>query len=137
MFRSDKRRCDLVLKNLTEWAISLRMCKALQKRAMTLLLLLAFFAGALGPLVPHAQAMGGDPCAMMMTTSSAQDGSSSTGMMPVCGENISCIVVAGLPAAFAPTSTDLVWSTVRYWASADALIGLSIPPNPSPPKSRV
>lgn len=55
--------------------------------------------------------------------------------MPICGSDLGCIVAAALPVPFVPTITDLVWAPVRYWAAVNALVGLSVPPDVSPPIS--
>jgi len=105
------------------------------KRLTWAVVLLAFFAATLGPIIPRAGAA--EPCAMMMAASTTDDGQSSKGAMPVCGQDISCVVFVALPAPFRPTSTDLVWAPVRYWTDVNALTGLSVPPDISPPIFRV
>ena len=100
------------------------------------MVLLAFVAAALGPIIPRAAAAA-VPCAMMMTASATDGDRSSEGAMPICGSDLSCIVATALPTPFVPTVTDLVWVPVRYWAAVDALVvGLSVPPDISPPISR-
>lgn len=109
---------------------------------MPTVVLLAFVAAALAPTVPQASAAT-VPCAMMMTSSSsmADDHVStagdpaSKGTLPPCGSDLRCIIAVALPEPFAPTSTDLVWDPVHYWDASNALTGLSIPPDISPPRS--
>ena len=111
------------------------MRRGLWQRIISTLVSLAFAAATLGPIIPRAEAA--VPCAMMMTASSADGDQSSQGSMPVCGSDLSCIVAAALPTPFVPTVTDLVWAPVCYWAAVDAqAVGLSVPPDLSPPISR-
>jgi hypothetical protein len=110
------------------------MRKGLWQRVVSTLALLAVIAATLGPIIPRAEAA--VPCAMMMTASPTDGDGSSQGAMPICGSDLSCIVAAALPTPFVPTVTDLVWAPVRYWAAVDAhVVGLSVPPDVSPPIS--
>ena len=111
------------------------MQQLVRNRIVSIVVLLAFIAATLGPTIPRAAAA--IPCAMMMTSSSMDGDQSSKGTMPVCGSDLSCVIAVALPAPFAPTVTDLVWAPVRYWAAFNALVGLSVPPDISPPISRV
>jgi hypothetical protein len=103
------------------------------KRVIAQLVLMAFLIGALGPFVSYAAAS--EPCAMMMAKASTNEKMPATHAVPVCDQGI-CIVTAPLPADFVPNLTDRAWMPARYWASADALTGLSFPPEQSPPRSR-
>ncbi|HEX9462000.1 MAG TPA: hypothetical protein VGB82_05315 [Alphaproteobacteria bacterium] len=107
---------------------------------MALLTLLAFVAAALGPLFP-GRAAAAQPCAMMMGTdmdmAGHSDGSSKTIPMPGCSGDLSCIVMCALPATATPFATEIVWADVGYWTSSRALAGVTVSPDPSPPRSRV
>jgi hypothetical protein len=118
------------------------MWQTARKRVVSILALVAFIAATLGTIVPHSAAAT-IPCVMAMTPSSmAGDHVSSTGdpssneTLPPCGSDLRCIIAVALPEVFAPTSTDLVWDPVHYWDASNALVGLSIPPDISPPRSR-
>ena len=93
----------------------------------------AFLMGALGPFVSYAAAS--EPCAMMMAKSSTNQDMPPKKAAPVCDQGL-CLVMAALPTDFVPSWTDRAWMPASYWASADALTGLSLPPEPSPPRSR-
>ena len=103
------------------------------KRVIAELVLVAFLIGALGPFVSYAAAS--EPCAMMMAKSSTNRDMPPKDAVPVCDQGI-CVVMAALPTDFVPNSTDRAWTPAIYWASADALTGLSLPPEQSPPRSR-
>ena len=103
------------------------------KRVIAQLVLVAFLIGALGPLVSYAAAS--EPCAMMMAKSSTNKDMPPKGAVPACDQGL-CVVMAALPTDFVPSSTDRAWTPAIYWASADALTGLSLPPEQSPPRSR-
>ncbi len=103
------------------------------KRVIAELVLVAFLIGALGPFVSYAAAS--EPCAMMMAKSSTNKDMPPKGAVPVCDQGL-CVVMAALPTDFVPNSTDRAWTPAIYWASADALTGLSLPPEQSPPRSR-
>ena len=92
---------------------------------------LAFFAGALVPLLPE-RAAAAEPCAGMTGTASSH---APDRMMP--NYDLGCCVAAALPAATAPVATPFAWAVVGYWTSAIALAGVVVSPDPSPPRSFV
>jgi hypothetical protein len=108
------------------------MWKTVYRRIIAQLVLVAFVIGALGPFVSYAAAS--EPCAMMMADSSTNP-MPLKNTAPVCDQGL-CVVMAALPTDFIPRSTDRAWKPASYWASADALAGLSLPPEPSPPRPR-
>jgi hypothetical protein len=108
------------------------------KRCTAVLVLAAFFAAALVPFLPQPAAA--EPCAMMMAGPSAMDGDqpskddhASKDQMPPCGSGLSCMLMVALPELFEPSSTQITWTPIRYWAVPSALAGLSVPPDYSPP----
>lgn len=110
---------------------------SLRTRLLAIITLLAFVAAVVGPLFPE-RAAAAEPCAMMMDMAGHTDGSSKHMPMPGCGGDLSCIVMCALPAtATTPLATEFAWADVGYWASVRALAGVSISPDPSPPRSRV
>ncbi len=102
-------------------------------RVIAHLVLVAFLIGALGPFVSYAAAS--EPCAMMMAKSSTNQDMPPKNAVPVCDQGL-CVVMAALLTDFVPSWTDRAWAPASYWASADALTGLSLPPEQSPPRSR-
>ena len=109
------------------------MWKTVCKRVIAKLVVVALVIGALGPFISYAAAS--EPCAMMMAKSSMNQDTPPKNAVPVCDQGL-CVVMAALPADFVPSWTDRAWTPASYWASADALTGLSLPPEPSPPRPR-
>src|SRR5207248_7580337 len=109
--------------------------KRLWKRCTAILVLAAFFAAELLPFVPQPAAA--QPCAMMMAGPSSTDGTDHASKddvaMPDCGLGWSCMVMVALPELFKPFSTSFVWGRVYYWTASNALDGISVPPDYSPP----
>jgi len=129
----DALSLNCALQNLDTEPRFLVMWKTVCKRVIAQLVLAAFVIGALGPFVSYAAAS--EPCAMMMASSSTNQDMPAKKAAPVCDQGF-CVVMAALPADFVPSWTDRAWMPASYWASADALTGLSLPPEPSPPRSR-
>ena len=124
---------NCALQNLDTEPRFLAMWKTVCKRVIAQLVLAAFLMGALGPFVSYAAAS--EPCAMMMAKSSTNQDMPPKKAAPVCDQGL-CVVMAALPTDFVPSWTDRAWTPASYWASADALTGLSLPPEQSPPRSR-
>ena len=106
-----------------------------KRRLIAIITLLGFLAGALGPLLPQ-QATAAQPCAMMLASSSHDDGQPSKGSMPACAQEMTCLIAAALPAPFAPTAVPLVWQRVQYWDVPRLGHGRTVPPDYSPPIRR-
>jgi hypothetical protein len=102
---------------------------------MTMITLLAFLAAVLGPLFPQ-RAEAGEPCAMMMDMADHSHGTQKGAPMPGCGDLSCCIVMCALPATAEPVATPFAWAGVGYWASTKPLTGVTVSPDPSPPRSR-
>lgn len=109
---------------------------SVRKRLATIITLVAFFTATLGPLFPR-YAAAAQPCAMMMNMADHHDGSSKPLPMPGCGGDVSCIVMCALPATPSPLATRVVWSGVDYWSAIRPLTGVTLSPDPSPPRTRV
>jgi hypothetical protein len=129
----DALSLNCALQNLDTEPRFLVVWKSVCKRVIARLVLVALLMGAVGPFVSYAAAS--EPCAMMMAKSSGNQDMPPKKAAPVCDQGL-CLVMAALPTDFVPSWTDRAWMPASYWASADALTGLSLPPEPSPPRSR-
>ena len=124
---------NCALQNLDSEPRFVVMWKAACKRVIAQLVLATFMIGALGPFISYASAS--EPCAMMMAKSSTNQDMPPKKAAPVCDQGL-CVVMAALPTDFVPIWTNRAWTPASYCASADALTGLSLPPEPSPPRPR-
>ena len=104
-----------------------------RKRLFAVIALVAFGVATLGPLLPEP-AVAAQPCPMGMDASFGHDGHHPA-MPPNCIEGAVCIVMTALPVTSAPSATPLAWTPVRYYVASDSRVGVTIPPDPSPPKS--
>jgi hypothetical protein len=111
------------------------------KRLSIILLALAFVASATMQLMPHAFAAvaagAAEPCNMADMKSDASPGAADEmpckGAIPVCGDNLGCVVVVDLPqrpqaAPVAVRWTEIVWSLVQR-----SLAGVMVSPELQPP----
>ncbi len=102
-------------------------------RFAAMLTLIGFLGATLGSLLPAASAA--TPCAMTMSGgASVDEPSDMSKSMPVCDGNLSCIIMVAMPLTADLAGTPVVFQQVRYWSTATTLAGLTIPPDPSPPK---
>jgi hypothetical protein len=129
----DELLLNCALQNLVNDPRFLIMWKTVCKRVIAQLVLVAFLIGALGPFVSYAAAS--EPCAMIMAKSSTNQDMPPKHATPVCDQGL-CVGMAALLTNFVPSWTNRAWTPASYWASADALTGLSTPPEQSPPRSR-
>jgi hypothetical protein len=107
------------------------------RRLLIVLLALAFFAGATGPLTSANVAAGLPmPCHDGMASDTAPMSDSSMpckGMMPACADAMGCVVLAALPAAQTAASVPVVWALIDYPVLAAMLDGRSVKPELFPP----
>lgn len=103
----------------------------LRSRLLAILTMLAFGA-ALAFVVAAPVAMA-QPCPEM-TVPPGHDGPMH-GAMPDCGHGPSCILMVALPSGAAPVVSPFGWSFVHYSVAPDDLTGLTVRPDPSPPRS--
>ena len=103
------------------------------KRLARFSVALAFLAATLAPEVPHAAVA--KPCGEMAMPSPADNYQSSKAAAPV-SLDFCCSIGIALTAPLAPISSDRAWMPVHYWVAGNALSGLTIPPDHSPPISR-
>lgn len=110
-----------------------------RNRLFAVITIVAFGVAALGTLLPEhaaaAHAVAAKPCPMAMDMSFGHDGHHPA-MPPNCIEGAVCIVMAALPVANSPSATPLTWTPVQYGISSDSRVGVTVSPDPSPPKSR-
>jgi hypothetical protein len=104
------------------------------KRLLTVCLALAFLVGVTEQLMPSSMA---EP----QTTASAQMGGSGcddphppcTGHMPTCLDHGGCISGSVLPTLPAAVAVPIEWTSLNYNLVAQALSGISVRPELSPP----
>ena len=103
------------------------------KRLLTLCLALAFLAGVTGQLMPSSVA------APQMTLSGDMAGGCAgpqppcTGHMPNCLDHGGCITVSALPASPAAIAVPVEWTSLDYILAPQALAGISVKPELTPP----
>jgi hypothetical protein len=98
-------------------------------RLLALLTLLSFAAFVLTPLpLPAAAAA---PAAATMNSDCDHHGSKAA--MTGCAD-IRCLIAVALPAPAALTATTFAWQDVRYWSTSADRCGVTIRPDPSPPR---
>ena len=103
------------------------------KRLLTFCLALAFVVGVTGQLMPSSIAapqiaMGAD-----MGDGCAGPQSPCTGHMPNCLDHGGCITVSALPASPNSTAVPVEWTSLDYIPARQALAGISVKPELSPP----
>ena len=105
-----------------------------RNRLFAVIAIVASVVATLGPLLLPEHAAAARPCPMAMDMSFSHGGSH-TATMPNCFDGVSCMIMIALPATSAPSSTLLAWVQVQYTVSSDARAGVTVSPDPSPPKS--
>lgn len=103
------------------------------KRFLTLGLALAFLVGVTGQLMPSSMA------APQMTMSADMNGGCAghkvpcTGHMPNCLDHGGCISVSVLPPSPTSIAVPVEWTSLDYDFAPQALAGISVKPELSPP----
>jgi hypothetical protein len=103
------------------------------KRLLTLCLALAFLLGVTGQLVPSSMA------APQMTASADMGGGCAgpqppcTDHMPNCLDHGGCITVSALPASPTSIVVPVEWKSLNYDFAPQALTGIAVKPELSPP----
>lgn len=106
---------------------------ALLKRLMTVCLALVFVIGVTGQLMPSSMA------APQMTASADMGGGCAgphppcTGHMPNCLDHGGCISVSVVPPSPATVAVPVEWTSLDYDFAPQALSGISVKPELSPP----
>jgi hypothetical protein len=103
------------------------------KRLLTLGLALAFLVGVMGQHMPSSMT------APQMTVSGDMGGGCAgpqppcTGHMPNCLDHGGCITVSALPASPTSIAAPVEWTSLDYDFAPQALAGISVKPELSPP----
>lgn len=103
------------------------------KRLLTLGVVLAFMVGVTAQIMPFAMA------ASQVTASAGMDGGCDgpqppcTGHMPNCLDHGGCIAVSALPVSPTAIARRVEWTLLDYDLAPQALAGISLRPELSPP----
>lgn len=103
------------------------------KRLLTVCLALAFVVGVMGQLMPNSMA------APHMAVSTDMDGGCAgshppcTGHMPNCLDHGGCISASVVPVSPATVAVPVEWTSLDYDLAPQALSGISVEPELSPP----
>jgi hypothetical protein len=103
------------------------------KRFLTLCLALALLLGVTGQLIPTSMA------APQTTVSGDTAGGCTgpqppcTGHMPNCLDHGGCITVSAMPASPATIAVPVAWASLDYARAPQALAGISVKPELTPP----
>jgi hypothetical protein len=106
---------------------------AVVKRLLTVCLALALVVGVTGQLMPSSMA------APHMTASADMGGGCAgpqppcTGHVPNCLDHGGCITVSALPASPTLIAAPVEWTSLDYDLAPQALAGISVKPELSPP----
>src|SRR5215472_431179 len=105
---------------------------AVLKRLLRVCLALGFLAGVTAQLMPSSMAQ-------HQTIASAEMGGSAgpyppcTGHMPNCLDQGGCVTMSALPALPASVTRPVEWTSLEYDLAPQALSGISVKPELSPP----
>jgi len=102
------------------------------KRLLTLGLALAFLVGVTGQPMPSSMASPQIALSADMAGGCAGPQPPCTGHMPNCVDH-SCITVSALPASPALIGVPVEWTSLDYILARQALAGISVKPELSPP----
>jgi hypothetical protein len=106
------------------------------KRLLTLCLALAFLLGVtaqLMPFMPFSMAETQITVGAEMAGGCAGPQAPCTGHMPNCVDHIGCVTVPALPTSPASLSVPVEWTSLNYDLAPEALAGISVKPELSPP----
>ena len=105
---------------------------AVLTRILTLCLALAFLVGVTGQPMPSSMASPQIAVSADMAGGCAGPQPPCTGHMPNCVDH-SCITVSALPASPALIGVPVEWTSLDYILARQALAGISVKPELSPP----
>jgi hypothetical protein len=103
------------------------------KRLLTVCLALAFVAGVTAQLMPSSIAASQMTMSADMVGGGAGPHPPCTGHMPNCSEHAGCIAVSALPVSPASVAVPVEWTSLDYQLALQALSGISVEPELSPP----
>ena len=106
---------------------------AVLKCLLTFGLAMAFLAGVTAQLLPAGSAGVQMPVHADMAGSCAGHQPPCTGHMPNCLDHGGCITVSGLPASPTTIAVPVEWTSLGYDFAPQALVGISVKPELSPP----
>ena len=106
---------------------------AVVKRFLTLCLALALVVGVMGQLMPSSMAAAPITVSTEMGGGCADPQSPCTGHMPTCLDHGGCITVPALPASQTSIAVPVEWTSLDYDLAPQALAGVSVKPELSPP----
>jgi hypothetical protein len=101
-------------------------------RLLTICLALAFLVGVTGQLVPTSMAQPEMGVRADVPSGCDHPQPPCTGHMPNCVDH-SCITVSALPASPALIGVPVEWTSLDYILARQALAGISVKPELSPP----
>jgi hypothetical protein len=106
---------------------------AVLERVLTLCLALAFLVGVTGQLMPSSMAAPQIAVSADMAGGCAGAQPPCTGHMPNCLYHGGCITVSAMPAPPATIAVPVEWTSLDYALAPQALAGISVKPELTPP----
>jgi hypothetical protein len=105
----------------------------ISKRLLTLCMALAFLVG--GTAHPMTPSMAAAHTSISAGVAGDCDGPKPpcTGHMPNCLDHGGCITISALPASPTPIAVPVEWTSLDYDLAPQALFGISVKPELSPP----
>jgi hypothetical protein len=103
------------------------------KRLLTLCLALAFLLGVTAQLMPSSIAETEMTVSADVAGGCAEPQPPCTGHMPNCVDQIGCVTVSALPPSPTLIAVAFEWTTLGYDLAPEALTGISVKPELSPP----
>ena len=106
---------------------------ALLKRLLAICLALAFVVGVTGQLMPSSMAVPQMTASANMGGGCAGPNLPCTGHMPNCLDHGGCITVSALPVSPTSIVVPVEWTTLNYDPAPQALTGIFVKPELTPP----
>jgi len=103
------------------------------RRLLNFGLALAFLVGVTAPLVPSSMAETSTIVSAGMAGCCDSPQPPCNGQLPICLDHGGCITVSALPASPATITVPVEWTSLEYDLAAEALAGISVKPELSPP----
>ena len=106
---------------------------AVLTRLLTLCLALAFLVGVTAQLVPPSMAQAQMALSTEMVDGCAGPQPPCSGHTPNCVDHVGCITVSALPTSPTSIAVPVEWTSLDYDLAPEALAGISVKPELSPP----
>ena len=103
------------------------------RRLLSFGLALAFLVGVTAPLVPSSMAETSITVSAGMAGCCDSPQPPCNEQLPACLDHGGCITVSALPASPATITVPVEWTLLEYDLAAEALAGISVKPELSPP----